>query len=330
MNFTKNIIKIIKFKLSIIFFTIERLIRKLIIYFIAIIQLILKSFGAGKTAFQFFIKTMQSLKRKQAVFANYIPTKHDIFVCTYSKSGTNWMMQIAQQIIEYGEAEFDNIYDKIPFPDPLIINGVNLNDPRPQKQTPTGLRVIKTHFESDFVPYNSTSKYLIVLRNPVETLVSGYYFAHDNIGTNKIEYTVEEWLNLAQTPDYPFDSWASHTASYWHWKNRPNVLILTYGNMKRDLKKAVTQVASFLEVKLCESQLATIVYKSSYSYMKQHTTKFSPPFYFIGFKPEIVRKGETGKSEEILTPSQQATYIEFCKKELQRLQVVFPWEEIFP
>ena len=35
---------------------------------------------------------------------DYVPTEHDVFVCSYFKSGTNWTMQIATQIAYRGRA----------------------------------------------------------------------------------------------------------------------------------------------------------------------------------------------------------------------------------
>lgn len=35
---------------------------------------------------------------KTRAFEGYTPASHDVFVCTYSKSGTYWMLQIVTQI----------------------------------------------------------------------------------------------------------------------------------------------------------------------------------------------------------------------------------------
>src|SRR5579871_97376 len=44
-------------------------------------------------------------------FGDYQPTAHDVFACVYFKSGTNWLMQIATQIVNRGQAEFEHIHD---------------------------------------------------------------------------------------------------------------------------------------------------------------------------------------------------------------------------
>ena len=141
------------------------------------IMTIAKKVGQSEKLMRMMTRRMRSPKQKQKAFANYQATANDVFVCTYSKSGTNWTMQIAHQIAHYGEAEFDNIYDEIPWPDmSMPIELAQLDDPRPLQQSATDQRVIKTHLESDYVPYHPDAKYIVVIRDPKDVFVSSYFF----------------------------------------------------------------------------------------------------------------------------------------------------------
>ena len=61
----------------------------------------------------------------------------------------------------------DNIYNLIPWPDPPFpFNYASLHDASLTTNSPTGLRVIKTHWEADFVPYSPAAKYVVVIRDP--------------------------------------------------------------------------------------------------------------------------------------------------------------------
>src|SRR5215471_4515279 len=56
----------------------------------------------------------RALTRFLSNFPNYEPGEHDVLVCAYFKSGTNWTMQIATQIAYRGAAEFEHIHDLVP------------------------------------------------------------------------------------------------------------------------------------------------------------------------------------------------------------------------
>ena len=75
------------------------------------------------------------------VFRGYEPTSADVFVCTVSKSGTNWMMQVVVQIADRGRADFDEIHEVVPWPEaPVASQVAPLSTP---VRSVTGLRAIK-------------------------------------------------------------------------------------------------------------------------------------------------------------------------------------------
>ncbi len=45
------------------------------------------------------------------------PAEHDVLICSYFKSGTNWTMQIAVQVAYRGRAEFEHIHELVPWPE---------------------------------------------------------------------------------------------------------------------------------------------------------------------------------------------------------------------
>ncbi|HIF91534.1 MAG: hypothetical protein ABGX04_16845 [Myxococcales bacterium] len=77
--------------------------------FVAVASGIVKRLGFAKLFTRIALTKMLSPDRGVRVLSNYEPTEHDVFVATFGKSGTNWMMQISQQISHYGEAEFEHI-----------------------------------------------------------------------------------------------------------------------------------------------------------------------------------------------------------------------------
>ncbi|MCI5167721.1 MAG: hypothetical protein D3903_16930 [Candidatus Electrothrix sp. GM3_4] len=63
------------------------------------------------------------------------------------------------------------------------------------ERSPSGLRIIKTHFERTYVPFNDQVKYIVVIRDPKEIIVSGYYFAGVALNALKVQYILSNgWI----------------------------------------------------------------------------------------------------------------------------------------
>jgi hypothetical protein len=290
-----------------------------------------KRLGFSKQVMRFAFKKMFSEKLKARAFAGYPPTEHDVFVATFGKSGTNWMMQIAQQIAWRGEAEFEHIHNVVPWPDGPGPVPASLSDVSVRDSPPTGLRVIKTHLETAFVPYGEKATYLTVLRDPKEVLVSSYYFLGGIVGVLN-HLSIDDWFDLFMRSDSMAGSWAVHTASFWDWRDRPNVLVLSFGEVKSEPVSSIERVAAVMGVELTEQQLAKVVERSSFEYMKAHESQFAPPRFPLSGLGEpvlMVRRGATGGSDELLSRSQQAEVDRLCQEELRRLGSDFPYASAF-
>jgi hypothetical protein len=290
-----------------------------------------KQLGLSKQIMRLAFKSMFSQKRKSRAFAGYSPTEHDVFVATFGKSGTNWMMQIAQQIAWRGEAEFDHIHDVVPWPDGPGPVPASLSDLAVRDGSPTKLRVIKTHLETAFVPYDERATYLTVLRDPKEVLVSSYYFLGGILGLLD-QLSIDDWFDLFMRPKSIAESWAVHTTSFWDWRDRPNVLVLNFGEVKSEPVSSVERVAAVMGVELNDAQRARVVERSGFEYMKAHESQFAPPRFPLSGRGEpvrMVRRGATGGSNELLNRSQQAEVDRLCQEELCRLGSDFPYASAF-
>ncbi len=286
--------------------------------------------GFKRQVLNFAAKQMQSERLKRRAFQDYQPTARDVFVCTYAKSGTNWMMQIAYQIAHRGRGDYTHIHHVVPWPDAPSPKIVKLSDERTYRDAPTGLRVIKTHLESRYVPYSPQAKYIVVVRDPKDVLVSSYHFSGGLMGGTMIP--VDEWFAMFLTGNFQYGSWTEHLVSYWSWRNRSNVLLLTFEEMKQDLPGSVRQVAQFMGVELSAEEFALVVEKSSFQYMKQIDHKFVPerpfPFNRSG-NPVMIRTGKRGAASELLTREQQAQIDCRMRAELQQRGCDFPYDAAF-
>jgi len=236
----------------------------------------------------------------------YQPTAHDVIVCSYLKSGTNWTLQIAQQIAWRGRAEFEHIHDVVPWPDQVLKGyAIPLEDTRAASASPTGLRVIKTHARWQDIPYSKDAKYVLVVRDPKDAFVSSHHFIRDAL-LGPLMPSVESWYAFFLSRSFPAGFWAEHAHSYWSARDLPNTVFLTFKEMKADLPGAVRKVAALLDVDLTEEELALVCRRSSFDFMKGVDEKFAPGALTpLSPGAGLVRRGRQGGAGEMLSLAQQ-------------------------
>jgi aryl sulfotransferase len=271
--------------------------------------------------------------RSMGGFGDYRATANDLFVCSYIKSGTTWMLQLAIQVAHRGEAEFDNILYAIPWPDGITRQQpymIPLEDPSPVECSPTGLRVIKTHLPFSSVPRNPDSRYIVVVRDPKDVCVSAYFFFRANVW-GPLAPTVANWIDFYTSDAFVFGDWATHLASYWAQREAPNILFLTFEEIKQDLDDIVRRVADFAGVRLNDEQFARVCRRTGFDYMKRNQSRFDPvqtvPWAVRG--GSMVRSGRRGGSAELLSKAQRRQIDARFRAALERLDCDFPYDKVF-
>jgi hypothetical protein len=276
----------------------------------------------------------QGRKRQESnPFVKYTPGPQDVVVMTFPKSGTNWMLQMAHQLIHHGRGEFDHIHDTIPWPDIETMPGfmrryaVPLAHATGWESAPERKRVIKTHFDWELIPYSPDARYIAVIRDPKDVFVSSYFFLRDGLYGAAMP-KVETWYRVYLSKNFMMGgSWAANAAGYWAQRHRPNVLVLSFKKMKQDLRGTVGTVASFLGMAPPESLIDEVTRLSSVDYMKTIDHKFQMgklnPFREAG---AMIRKGSQGGSSELLTPAQQREIDAHFLAELRALGSDFPYD----
>lgn len=260
-------------------------------------------------------------------FAGYEPDERDVIVATYLKSGTNWMLQIASQVAWRGGGDFSHIHEFVPWPDAPRYGAVDLRDA--PAATPTGLRVIKTHLPVADVPVRPHARYLSVIRDPKDVVVSSWHFFHGFVA-GPLMPSVAAWLDLFCSPDFPFGSWAEHVAGWWDLRHEPNVGVFTFVDLVDGLPAGVDRVAELLDVALTPAERDTVVDRSRFATMRAMDERFRPPtvspFAYAG--SWMMRRGAYGIARELLSAAQCRRIDRWCSDELARLGSDLPYDRV--
>ena len=128
----------------------------------------------------------------------------------------------------------------------------------------------------------------------------------------------------------PF-SWSAHVDGVWKHRHLPNVLVLTYEDMTKNLPVTARTIAAFLGVALTPGEFARVCEKSSFASMQEANHKFMPPALspWAATTRWMMRRGVSGGSSELLSAGQQRVIDDHCRADLRRLGSDFPYDEVW-
>ena len=106
---------------------------------------------------------------------------------------------------------------------------------------------IKTHLPLPFLRLDPLAKYIYVCRNPKDTLVS--YFFHCKSEKGCPEYaamTFDEFFRSFVQGTTDWNDYFDHVTGFYERRKDPNLLFLTYEEMKADLESAIRTISRFM------------------------------------------------------------------------------------
>ena len=190
-------------------------------------------------------------------------------------------------------------------------------------------RIIKTHFPADALPFDERARYIYVARHPVSCFASCVDFLRGNLGVFMPGLaTVEAWYT---SPDLMWwGPWTRHVEGWWaKAQEHPNVLFVTFEEMKADLAGVVARVADHLGVDpLSDEETAAVVEKCGFAYMRDHSIAFEmhPP-HLLSVDGELFASGTANRHEDV--PAEVRDRISaWVTKEMEGGS--FPLSEIYP
>ncbi|XP_065294619.2 sulfotransferase 1A1-like [Dermacentor albipictus] len=213
---------------------------------------------------------------------DYVHRQGGLFSVTYVKCGTTWMQHIVYLIQNGGvpPASAIEFYKASPY---IEICGADC------VQWVKRPGAIKTHLPLHQVRYSRKAKYIVVIRNPFDVLLSMHHFwfmisAYEYEGS--FDDSFENFMdNYIECGDY--------FTFYRDWYKRSadrNVLFVVYEDVKKDPEAAILKVARFLgpeyEQRLLVNDgkvLKDVLKYSSVEEMKTYTNDMFHDYYAAEF-----------------------------------------------
>jgi aryl sulfotransferase len=255
----------------------------------------------------------------------------DIVISTYAKSGTTWMQQIVAQLLFPGAVGLD-VAEMSPWLD-LRVPPKEVKLPVVDAQTHR--RFVKTHLPVDALVFSAKARYIYIGRDGRDVLWSifnhhttanqAWYSALNDtpglvgppMGSPPASITqyYHDWLDRDGHPFWPF--W-ENVRSWWEIRSLPNVLMVHFANLKRDMPTQIRRIAQFLQIPVDESKWDAVLHHCSFDYMKANAIKSVPlgGAFWDGGAQTFIHKGTNGRWRDVLQQHEVEKYEHIAAREL--------------
>ncbi|KCZ92339.1 sulfotransferase domain-containing protein [Hyphomonas johnsonii] len=255
----------------------------------------------------------------------------DIIIATYGKAGTSWTQQMIAQMMFGGDPELA-VAEMSPWLD-LRVPPKQVKLPEVEAQTHR--RFLKTHLPVDALVFSPQAKYIYIGRDGRDVVWSLY---NHHANANDLWYDAlnntpgrvgppidpppadirQYWHDWMDRDGYPFWAFWENVRSWWAVRDLPNVMMIHFADLKRDMPGEMRKIAAFLDIEIDETRWDTIVEYCSFDWMKAHATKSVPlggAFWDAGAEV-FINKGVNGRWKDTLTADESARYEARAKAEL--------------
>lgn len=255
----------------------------------------------------------------------------DIVIASYAKSGTTWTQQIVGQLIFGGDPDI-SVSELSPWMDLRV-------PPAPVKRAAVEAqehrRFLKTHLPVDALVFSAEAKYIYVARDGRDVAWSLHnhhlhaneaWFAALNDTPGRVGPPIapanpdvaayfREWLDGDGAPFWPF--W-ENVRSWWAVRHLPNVHLVHFAALKRDLPGEMRRIAEFLEIEVEPIAWPRIVRHCGFEWMKANAAKAAPlgGVFWDGGAGTFINQGTNGRWRDTLTPRDVADYEAMALAEL--------------
>ncbi|HUH85518.1 MAG TPA: sulfotransferase domain-containing protein [Stellaceae bacterium] len=272
----------------------------------------------------------------------YTPRVDDIIIATAPKCGTTWMQQIVSSLV-FGDGEVRALPKVSPWVEARFRYSA-----AEVKAVVAGLphrRFLKTHLPIDGLPLYDEVKYIHVGRDGRDAFLSmhnhftGFTPEHlamldavglaDPVVARPYERTpadpvayLRQWLAAKTTPGPvegpPSPHFFDLERGYWAERHRPNVLLVHYADLLRDLAAEMRRIAAFLEIAIDDSLWPLLERAAGFAAMRASGKQLMPltQTMLIDGAKRFFDKGVTGRWQGVLAADDLALYERTARERL--------------
>ncbi|XP_038066263.1 sulfotransferase 1A1-like [Patiria miniata] len=242
----------------------------------------------------------------------------DSWIVTYPKAGTTWVQEIMSCVMHDGNLEEVNKRHTV-FRVPFLENNLPKTIRQDTKvplisdvvETLPSPRVLKSHLPGQFLPPQlwDKAKTIYVIRNPKDVVVSFFYFVR-MLNPEKSDLAFSEFFDEMTSGKAPYGPWWDHYLYFWKMRHHPNVLLLRFEDLKRDLRGNIEKISKFLGKDLPAEALDAITDHCTFANMKKNPmanpdSLWEPPKPAADAAPiSFMRKGKVGDWKSHFTVAQ--------------------------
>jgi len=277
------------------------------------------------------VRELQNHHFDSTVWNDFTFRDDDIVIATWGKSGTTWVQQIVGQLLFEG-AEDLKTAEISPWLDLRF-------PPKEEKlaalEVQTHRRFVKTHLPVDALVFSPRARYVYIGRDGRDVVWSQY---NHHVSANDEWYRMlnetpglvgppidrphesilQYWGEWMEKDGYPWWPFWENVRSWWAIKDLPNVCLLHFADLKRDLSGEIRRLAAFLDISVRADKWEDVLRHCSFDYMKVHASRTVPlgGIFWEGGSQTFIHKGTNGRWREVLTEKDIVEYEQRARREL--------------
>ena len=285
------------------------------------------------------LRTVKDRVRDSKHWDRYKPRPGDVVVATFPKVGTTWIQRIVSLLI-FQSATPVPIVQTHPWVDCRYQLPIDVMISMLEAQAHR--RAMKSHLPFDALPIYDEVKYIHTARGGLDACFSFHNhflnFTPQAIGS--IQRIAEQDGDTAGPPPSPpedprefFLSWLERhdddvvpvanaffdiERSYWTERQRGNLLIVHYNDLKADLSGEMKRIAAFLGIETPAVLWPELVEAATFEKMKNEGAALLPGIEMAvrGGHQTFLNNGTNGRWKDVLTPDDIASYRHRAAQEL--------------